>query len=63
MSENWPGVLDHLAIGLVDTNYIKLEKIGDKLLLIFGLAHINIPLCYSNELNKRFYIFSFNTNK
>ena len=34
--DNWSGVLDHLAIGLVDTNYTKLEKIGDKLLLIWG---------------------------
>ena len=45
--DNWAGVLDHLAIGLVDTKYTKLGKIGEKLLLILGLAHINFPLCYS----------------
>ena len=43
--DNWPGVLDHLVIGLVDTKYTKLGKIGEKLLLILGLAHINFPLC------------------
>ena len=43
--DNWPGVLDHLAIGLVDARYTKLGKIGKKLLLIFGLGHINFPLC------------------
>ena len=42
--DNWPGVLDHLAIGLVDTKHTKLGKIGEKLLLIMGLAHINFPL-------------------
>ena len=34
------------AIGLVDTKYKKLGKIGEKLLLVLGLAHINFPLCY-----------------
>ena len=38
--------LDHLAIGLVDNKYTKLGKIGEKVLLILGLAHINLPLCY-----------------
>ena len=42
--DNWPGFLDHLAIGLVDTKYTKLGKIGEKLLLILGLAHIKFPL-------------------
>ena len=41
---NRPGVLVHLFIGLVDTKYTKLGKIGEKLLLILGLAHINFPL-------------------
>ena len=45
-STQWPpDVLDHLVIGLVDTKYTKLGKIGGKLLLILGLAHINFPLC------------------
>ena len=42
--DNWPGVLDHLPIGLVNIKYTKLGKIGEKLLLILGLAHINFPL-------------------
>ena len=41
---NWSGALDHLAIGLVDNKYTKLGKIGEKVLLILGLAHINLPL-------------------
>ena len=32
------------CIGLVDNKYTKLRKIGEKVLLIFGLAHINLPL-------------------
>ena len=43
--DNWAGVLDHLAIGLVDIKYTKHGKISEKLLLILGLAHINFPLC------------------
>ena len=39
-------VLNHLAIGLVDNKYTKLGKIVEKLLLIFGLSYIKIPLCY-----------------
>ena len=34
----------HLAIGLVDKKYTKLGKIGEKVLLIVGLANINLPL-------------------
>ena len=41
-----PDVLDNLAVGLVDTKLTKLGKIGEKLLLILGLAHMNFPLCY-----------------
>ena len=48
--KNWPGALDHLAIGLVDNKYTKLGKIGEKVLLILGLAHINLPLCYPPRL-------------
>ena len=42
--KNWPGALDYLALGLVDSKYTKLGKIGEKVLLILGLAHINLPL-------------------
>ena len=42
--KNWPGALDHLAIGLVDNKYTKLRKICEKVLLILGLAHVNLPL-------------------
>ena len=34
----------YIVIGLVDNEYTKLEKIGEKVLLILGLAHINLPL-------------------
>ena len=30
--------IDHLAVGLVDNEYTKLRKIGEKVLLILGLA-------------------------
>ena len=43
--DNWPGTLDHLAIGLVDNKSTKLGKIGKKVVLNLGLAHINLPLC------------------
>ena len=46
--DNWPGLLDHLVIVLVDIKYTKLGKIGEKLLLVLGLAHMNFPLCYSH---------------
>ena len=36
--DNWPGALDHLAIGLVDNKYIKLGKICENLILIKGLC-------------------------
>ena len=41
---NLPDVLNHLAVGLVDTKYTELGKIGEKLLLILGLTHINFSL-------------------
>ena len=44
--KSWPNALDHLAIGLVDNEYTKLGKLGEKVLLILGLTHINLPLCY-----------------
>ena len=37
-------ILGKLKKGLVDNRYTKLVKIGEKVLLIFGVAHINIPL-------------------
>ena len=43
-SQNWPGALDYLALGLVDNKYTKLRKIGEKVLLILRLAHRNLPL-------------------
>ena len=43
--KNWPGAIDHIAIGLVDNKYTKLGKIDEKVLLIFGLSYIKIPLC------------------
>ena len=42
--KNWLGALDYLAIGLVDNKHTKLGKIGEKVLLILGLANINLPL-------------------
>ena len=44
--KNWPGALDHLAIGSVDNKYTQLGKISKKVLIILGFAHINFPLWY-----------------
>ena len=44
--DDWPDVLDHLAIGLVANRYTKLGKTSENLLLSQGLSYIKIPLCY-----------------
>ena len=43
--DSWPSILDHLVISLVDNRYKKFGKISENLLLIFGLAYMNLPLC------------------
>jgi hypothetical protein len=49
--KNWQGTLNHLAIGLVDDKYIKLGNIGEKVLLILRLAHINLPIRYCSNVS------------
>ena len=61
LPDNWPGALAHLAIGLVDNKDTKLGKIGEKVLLILGLAHINLPLCFI-VINLRYNACNFFTN-
>ena len=41
-----PGTLDHLVLSLVNDRYKKIGKLSENLLLIFGLAHLPLPLCY-----------------
>ena len=48
LPDDWPDVLDHLAIGLVANKYTKLGKTSENLLLSQGLSYIKILLCYFN---------------
>ena len=56
LPDNWPDVLDCLAIGLVANKCTKLAKISEILLLSLGLSYMKIPLCYIRVANFRLFL-------
>ena len=59
--DNWPGALDHLAIGLVDKKYTKLGKIDEKSATYFGVGPYKSPTVLSwPKLNFGYYFTFWN---